>query len=113
MSQEELGKRVGVQRAAVNKYETGGVTNIPLSTVEKIAKVFDVSPSYVVGWDDSATKPLAVEVKLIRGIQHFYGSEIVKIIENYQNLNTTGKRRVRQYIEDMSMVYRVEEVELI
>lgn len=39
MSQEELGRRVDVQRAFVNKYETGGVTNIPLSTVEKIAYV--------------------------------------------------------------------------
>ena len=39
MSQEELGRRVGVQRAAVNKHDTDGVTNIPISTVEKIAYV--------------------------------------------------------------------------
>lgn len=113
MSQEELGRRVGVQRAAVNKYETGGVTNIPLTTIEKIARVFDVSPSYIVGWDDSATNPLAVEVKLLQGIQHFYGSEVVQIIEEYQSLDSVGKRRVRQYVDDMSMVYHVDEVELI
>jgi transcriptional regulator with XRE-family HTH domain len=50
MSQEELGKRVGVQRAAINKYEKGTVENIPIKTIEKIASVFDVSPSYIVGW---------------------------------------------------------------
>ena len=37
MSQEELGRRVGVQRAAINKYEKGTVSNIPLSTIEQIA----------------------------------------------------------------------------
>ena len=31
MSQEELGSRVGVQRAAINKYEKGTVENIPVS----------------------------------------------------------------------------------
>ena len=36
MSQEELGKRVGVQRAAINKYEKGTVENIPIATIEKI-----------------------------------------------------------------------------
>ena len=44
MSQEELGRRVGVQRAAINKYERGSVTNIPLQTIEKMAYVFNVSP---------------------------------------------------------------------
>ena len=28
LSQEELGRRVGIQRAAINKYEKGSVTNI-------------------------------------------------------------------------------------
>lgn len=49
MSQEELGRRVGVQRAAINKYEVGSVVNIPLTTIEKIAQVFDVNPTYIVG----------------------------------------------------------------
>lgn len=53
LSQEELGRRVGVQRAAINKYEKGTVTNIPIATIEKLAYVFEVSPSYIVGWCDN------------------------------------------------------------
>lgn len=49
MSQEELGKRVGVQRAAIQKYEKGTISNIPLETLEKIANIFNVSPTYLVG----------------------------------------------------------------
>ena len=33
LSQEELGRRVGVQRAAINKYEKGAVTNIPTTVI--------------------------------------------------------------------------------
>ena len=39
-SQEELGKMVGVNRAAVNKWECGRVENIKRSTIEQLAKNF-------------------------------------------------------------------------
>lgn len=51
MSQEELGNRIGVKRAAINKYEKGNVTNIPYERIERLAKIFDVTPQYLVGWD--------------------------------------------------------------
>jgi repressor LexA len=50
MSQEELGRRIGVKRAAIQKYEKGTVENIPIKSIEKIASVFDVSPTYLIGW---------------------------------------------------------------
>ena len=105
MSQEELGRRVGVQRAAINKYEKGSVTNIPLATIEKIADVFDVSPTYIVGWGDSGN-PLAMEVKVLQGVKQFYGSDCVDLIEDYISLNQQGKKRVHQYIEEIMSVYR-------
>ena len=105
MSQEELGRRVGVQRAAINKYEKGTVENIPIKTIEKIADVFDVSPTYIVGWNGDESNPLSVEVKLLQGVKRYYGAEVVDLIEMYTNLNIKGKRRVFQYTEDMSLIY--------
>jgi transcriptional regulator with XRE-family HTH domain len=110
MSQEELGRRVGVQRAAINKYEKGSVTNIPLATIEKIARVFDVSPTYIVGWNDSASNPLAVEVKILQGVRKFYGKDVVTLIEDYMTLDDHGKLKVRQYAEDMSLIYSDENI---
>jgi transcriptional regulator with XRE-family HTH domain len=110
MSQEELGRRVGVQRAAINKYELGSVINIPISTIEKIAKVFDVSPTYIVGWDDTTTNPLSAEVKVLQGVCRFYGKDTVEIIEGYVTLDNHGKERVHQYIEDMGVIYSTEDV---
>lgn len=110
LSQEELGRRVGVQRAAINKYEKGTVTNIPLQTVEKMAEVFDVSPTYIVGWNGDNENPLSAEVKIIQGVKSFFGSEAVELLEIYTNLNPTGRKRLFQYAEDVSRLYSDEEM---
>jgi transcriptional regulator with XRE-family HTH domain len=110
MSQEELGNRVGVQRAAINKYEKGSVTNIPIATIEKIAYIFNVSPTYIVGWDNLEVNPLSVEVKVLQGVKKFYGNHTVELIELYTQLNPTGKKRLVQYAEDMSLIYTDAEV---
>ena len=112
MSQEELGRRVGLQRAAINKYEKGRVTNIPIETIEQIAKVFDVSPTYIVGWDEEAHgNPLAAEVKVLQGVKRFYGSEGVELLESFTNLNTKGRKRLLQYSNELEVVYQVVKVD--
>lgn len=105
MSQEELGRRVGVQRAAINKYEVGSVTNIPITTIENIARVFDVSPTYIVGWTESAHNHLAAEVRIIQGVKAFYGKETVDLLEGYITLSPMGRKKILQYLEDMSQLY--------
>ena len=112
MSQEELGRRVGVQRAAINKYEKGSVTNIPLNTIENIARVFNVTPTYIVGWDGAESNPLAIEVKVLQGVKKFYGQETVDLIEGFVTLDNHGKKRVLQYVEDMSVIYSAEDVDV-
>lgn len=104
MSQEELGRRVGVQRAAINKYERGSVTNIPITTIEKIASVFDVSPTYIVGWNGEKENPLSAEVKVLQGVSRYYGNDAVDLLEIFVTLNSRGKRRVNQYAFDMSRI---------
>ena len=105
MSQEELGRRVGVQRAAIQKYEKGTVENIPLKTIEHIAKVFDVSPTYIVGWNGDQSNPLSAEVKVLQGVKRFYGNEGVELLEIFVHLNSQGQRRVIQYLNDMCLIY--------
>lgn len=52
MTQEELGKAVGLQRAAINKYEKGIVENIKRTTIVKLAEVLRTTPSYLIGYED-------------------------------------------------------------
>lgn len=51
MTQEELGKYLGVTKATINKYEAGGV-NFPRNRIEQLSKALNVSPSFLLGWDD-------------------------------------------------------------
>lgn len=53
-TQSELGERVGVQKAAINKYETGVVVNLKREVIAKLAEVLDVNPAWLIdeeeGW---------------------------------------------------------------
>lgn len=55
ITQEELGKKVGVTKATINKYETGVVLNMKRPTIERIAEVLGVEPGYLMGWTDNTT----------------------------------------------------------
>lgn len=52
MTQEELGNKVGVKKAAVQKWESGITENLKRSIIEELSKIFDVSPSYLMGMTD-------------------------------------------------------------
>ena len=48
MTQEQLGKLLGVNRAAINKWETGRVTNLKRETIKKLSEIFQISPALLV-----------------------------------------------------------------
>ena len=48
MTQEELGKALGVQKSAIAKYENGRVVNIKRSTLKKISDILGIAPSELI-----------------------------------------------------------------
>ncbi len=52
VTQEELGKVIGVQRSAIRKYESGMVENLKRSSIQKLADYFGVAPSYLLCLED-------------------------------------------------------------
>ena len=52
MTQEELAEKLGLQKSAIAKYENGRVENIKRSTIQKMAELFDRTPSYIMGFTD-------------------------------------------------------------
>jgi transcriptional regulator with XRE-family HTH domain len=57
LTQEELGKACGTTKQTIFKYETGVVTNIPMDRLCLIAEKLNVTPSFLMGWDDSNETP--------------------------------------------------------
>lgn len=60
ISQEELGKIVGVQRAAVQKWESGATQNLKRTVIQKLAEYFNVSPAVFI--DDDSYKLISPEI---------------------------------------------------
>ena len=88
-TQEELGNKVGVNRAAVNKWETGRVQNIKRSTIAKLAEVFDVDPIVLLGYANGQG-----------ATQDQYTAEELELIEVYRSLNDEGKAFI-EHIQDL------------
>lgn len=53
MTLEELGDKVGVGKSTVRKWENGIIANMKRDKIAKVAAVFGVSPSYLMGWDNN------------------------------------------------------------
>ena len=54
-TQEQLGEKLGVQKAAINKYEKGNVENMKRRMILQLSEIFDVSPSYLLGSENVST----------------------------------------------------------
>ena len=52
MTLEEVAKIINVTKQTVQKYESGVVVEIPSDRIEALAEVYNVSPGYIMGWED-------------------------------------------------------------
>lgn len=64
LTQTELADRIGTTKQNLYKYENGIITNIPSDKIELMAVVLEVSPAYLMGWDNESIKTY----KLIRSL---------------------------------------------
>ena len=48
----EIEQRTGIKKSSMQRYASGETGKIPLAAIEKLATLFDVSPEYLMGWDD-------------------------------------------------------------
>jgi transcriptional regulator with XRE-family HTH domain len=92
MTQEELGEKLGLKKAAINKYESGAVVNIKRSTIAKMAEIFDVSPAYLMGIDDR--KKLTIEQSISE-----LNAEDKELFEKFKMLDSDKKRLVDLQIQ--------------
>ena len=82
---KDMAKIIGVSEATVQRYECGKIYELPYKVIESYAEKFNVSPSYIMGWDNSS------EIKL--------SSDEENIIIEYRKLNKNGKQQLRHIIE--------------
>ena len=113
MTQEDLGKKIGVSKATINKYETGGTLNLRRPTIEKLADALCTSPEYLMGWTSNA-----VRVHTNNGIigqnsgtiinknsERTLSKEEIELLRIYNSLDVKGR------IELLMTAMRLEEAQ--
>lgn len=84
LTQEELGKIVGVQRAAVQKWESGVTQNLKRTTIQKLADFFGVSPANFVG--NEQPKPKGVKIPVLGYVRAGIPIDAVEEILDYEEI---------------------------
>lgn len=109
LTQEELGQKLSppVNRAAINKWETGQVENIKRSYIEQMSKLFGVKPSELMCFDYE--HKLSEDVITIEMVQKNFGTDAVRLLEWFTRLNDLGKGKALEELEDLSNLPKYSE----
>ena len=98
MTQEELGNVIGVQKSAIRKYESGMVENIPRSSIQKMAELFGVRPSYLMGFsEEEENKTTAPSIS----------KEAAALIETLSNLPSEKEDFANRVLELVNLILQV------
>lgn len=99
-SQDELGQKVGVNRAAVQKWEKGTVENIKRSTIKELSKVLGVSPCDLMQWDEEANlQKVQHEIDACELFEKCYGKEAFKAVSMFLKLDAVDQGKVVERME--------------
>lgn len=90
LTQEELGDLIGVQKAAINKYETGIVVNLKQKTISALADALHVSPVELLSPEDSPDQLSADEEQLIF---------------NYRSLSLRGQQLLMDRAKELKLLH--------
>lgn len=106
LSQDEFGQKVGVNRAAVSKWEKGHVKEMKGKTILNICRLIGITPYELMGWDEEFNQfgKLNNEVKLIEAVQFQYGKSAVELLGNFIKLNSIGKEKAIENIIDLTSI---------
>lgn len=88
LSYQDLAHRAGMSKSTLQRYEAGGIKNLPLDKLPAIAAALEVSQQYIMGWDNN-NKPLAQD-------------EGPEWIEAFMSLSADSKALVAERVHALS-----------
>lgn len=79
---DDLAKQLNTTRQTIYKYENNMITNIPSDKIEKMAILFNVTPSYLMGWEDEDESPLGNYDENIKYLKESDQEELIELYED-------------------------------
>lgn len=90
LTQDELGEVLGIKKSAVQKYESGSVTNLKLDTLQTLCNYFGV-PVWIFIHPE--------RIKSLDEVIDFYSD--IYDGEALQKLNRKGQEKLKEYLNDL------------
>lgn len=110
LTQEEVGKILGVTKGAVQKYETGQIGNFRADTIKHLSALFGIAPVYFI-FDDVEEDYSSTTSENLRNmiILHF-GERFIRFLDVLDTLNEDGRTKAIEYVNDLNAIekYRRE-----
>lgn len=108
LQQKELAAMIGQTATSIMHYEKED-RRPSQEVIEKIATALDVSPSSLMDWDDWENRfnpngKKSEEVKTIEAVEYYFGKDAVKLLQQFQMLNETGKEKALLDLEDTTLI---------
>ena len=110
MTLEELGNKVGVGKSTVRKWENGMIANMRRDKIAKLAEALNVSPAYLMGWNESSA-PLVVDYQKPdqEGCYQRMSEYTARFLDFYNQLSSTNKEKVVSYTKGLLSTQQMEE----
>lgn len=97
-TQEDLAKAAGTSKQTIYKYEMNIITNIPSDRVEAIAQLLEVSPAYLMGWEEPPEKIVPIRVPVYGTVPAGVPIEALENILDYEELDPREYNPNKQYM---------------
>ena len=99
LTQEELGKILGVQKSAIAKYESGRVVNIKRSTLKKISDVLNIPPFELIFDEEQQKKQKKNDVMADITLQMYEDEELFSMVESLSKLGSEQRKVVKAVLD--------------
>lgn len=101
ISADLLAEKVGVSRSTVFRWEKGDIEKVPGDTLVPIAKALNVTPAYLMGWEelpDDSSLPFHIPSFSSSG----FNPQEVQLINTFRTLNSLGQAEVLHFAQHLS-----------
>lgn len=111
ISQVDFATKINVSKQTLYKYENNIITNIPSDKVEAAAKLGNISPSYLMGWEGvnwdllQKQKESRKQFAYAHNIQYFEK----RMLDSFSKLNDANKKRSIAYTEKLLSVQEMDD----
>lgn len=101
MTQEELGKALGVQKSAIAKYEKGRVVNIKRTTLKSLSDILGIAPSELIfeAYIEEEQKKNDIQADIILKMRT--DNTFMSVVENLYKLDKDKLETINQMLNTL------------